>query len=188
MERAARGAVGDDPIQMPMNARPSDRSREVVANLVFAERIDTTAEERAGRVSAVVTVAEQTRRAKQRGPLIAVPSFNLADSPAPIWWRWAIASVLPFATARMADTAVLSNLGRVDAGDLSFGDGLDATELWFSPPAGGPTGVNLGAVSLGDELFLVFRHTHPQFDAEAAERFAETVLGELDAITTAQTQ
>jgi NRPS condensation-like uncharacterized protein len=169
-------------IQMPMNARPSDRSKEVVANLVFSERTTTIERERADRASTVAAVAEQTRRAKQRGPFISIPSFNLADVRTPIWLRWAIASVLPFAAARLADTAVLSNLGRFDPGDLSFGEDLPITELWFSPPAGGPTGVNIGAVTLGCELFLVFRYTHPQFDRDGAQRFAATVLAELDAV------
>jgi NRPS condensation-like uncharacterized protein len=169
-------------VQMPMNARPSDRSKEVVANLVFAERITTIESERADRPSTVAALSEQTRRTKQRGPFVSVPSWNLSSVPTTIWWRWAVASALPFNSARLADTAVLSNLGRFDPGDLSFGEDLPVTELWFSPPAGGPTGVNLGAVTLGDELFLVFRYTHPQFDHDAAARFAATVLAELDAL------
>jgi NRPS condensation-like uncharacterized protein len=169
-------------IQMPMNARPSDRSNEVVANLVFSERTTTTKEERADRALTLAAVAEQTRRAKQRGSFISIPSYNLAAVPTPIWWRSAIASALPFTAACFADTAVLSNLGRCDPGDLGFDETLPVTELWFSPPAGGPTGVNIGAVTLGDELFLVFRHTHPQFNRDGAQRFTATVLAELDAV------
>jgi hypothetical protein len=46
--------------------------------------------------------------------------------------------------------------------------------------------VNVGAVTLGNDLFLVFRYTHPQFDRDGAKRFAATVLAELDAVCGAE--
>lgn len=103
-------------------------------------------------------------------------------------WSWLLPlSVKKAATnlldQRFTDTALLSDLGRVED-PPSFGDGPgDAVELWFSPPARMPLGVALGTVVVADRLHLVFRSRRAQFDPEAAEGFAQCYLEQLRRVT-----
>jgi uncharacterized protein YbjT (DUF2867 family) len=45
--------------------------------------------------------------------------------------------------------------------------------VWFSPPSQMPLGVAVGTVTLGERLHVALRYRHPQFDRDAAHRFAE---------------
>jgi hypothetical protein len=75
---------------------------------------------------------------------------------------------------RVADTAILSNLGNL-ASPLDFGEGAGAaTELWFSPPGQMPLGGGIGVASINGELFLTLRYFKAQFDAAGAAAFAHT--------------
>ena len=71
-----------------------------------------------------------------------------------------------------ADTGALSNLGNLPQ-PLDFGAGAGAaTELWWSPPAGMPPGISVGAITTNGEMFLTLRYCRAQFDAEGAAQFA----------------
>lgn len=88
-------------------------------------------------------------------------------------------SPLLAATAhRLADTAILSNLGPVDI--LDFGSEVGPVEaVHFSAPSRMPCGLSIGAVTSDGRLHLAFRYRHPQFDDDAARRFANRFLAEL---------
>jgi hypothetical protein len=83
-------------------------------------------------------------------------------------------------TGNLADTSMLSNLGKLD--ELPwFGPDAGATvEVWFSPPARMPLGLAIGAVTAASRLHLAFRYRLRLFDADAARRFADGYLAELD--------
>jgi NRPS condensation-like uncharacterized protein len=77
---------------------------------------------------------------------------------------------------RVENTAVLSNLGRLN--DLpDFGGEAGAiTEFAFSPPCGMPMGLSLGVAGLRGRLHLAFRYRLALFDDVAARRFADVFL------------
>jgi NRPS condensation-like uncharacterized protein len=78
--------------------------------------------------------------------------------------------LIPLTRDVVVDTAVLSNLGRLDEVP-HLGDAGAVRELWFSPPGRMPLGASLGAATLDGRLFLTLRHRHAQFDTAAAEEF-----------------
>jgi hypothetical protein len=74
--------------------------------------------------------------------------------------------------SRFVDTAVLSNLGRLEAVPALGGGAGAVKRVWFSPPGRMPLGASVGAATYGDELFLCLRYRHALFDASAAADFA----------------
>jgi hypothetical protein len=73
--------------------------------------------------------------------------------------------LIPLTGNRVVDTAVLSNLGRLDALP-------GVRSVWFSPPGRMPLGASIGTATLGGELFVTLRYRHALFDAPAAADFA----------------
>jgi hypothetical protein len=65
----------------------------------------------------------------------------------------------------VVDTAMLSNLGRLDA--VPGG----VREVWFSPPGRMPLRVSVGAATLHGRLFLTLRYRRALFDPDAAAAF-----------------
>jgi NRPS condensation-like uncharacterized protein len=103
----------------------------------------------------------------------------------PLWAKRVMVMALPLTGNRLVDTAMLSNLGRVDT-PPSFGGGAgggEVEELWFSPPARMPLGLTIGAATVAGRLHLVLRYRHRQFDHDAATRFADTYLRKLQAFS-----
>jgi len=88
--------------------------------------------------------------------------------------------LIPLTGNLVVDTAVLSNLGRIES-TPRLGDAGAVTELWFSPPGRMPLGASLGAATLGERLFIAMRYRHALFSPQAAEEFAalfsHTLLG-----------
>jgi len=81
-------------------------------------------------------------------------------------------TLIPLTGNVVVDTAVLSNLGRVDDAPV-LGDAGAVRELYFSPPGRMPMGASLGAATLDGRLFLTLRYRHPLFDRPAAEEFVQ---------------
>jgi NRPS condensation-like uncharacterized protein len=79
--------------------------------------------------------------------------------------------------ARVIDTAVLSNLGRL--AEPPTLDGNTPDELWFSPPCDRVCSVGVGVVTVGQSLMLSVRHRREVFDRAAAEAFTEQFLSRL---------
>jgi hypothetical protein len=80
--------------------------------------------------------------------------------------------LIPLTGNRTVDTAVLSNLGRLDALPDLGGEAGAVHSVWFSPPGRMPLGTSLGTATLGDELFVTLRYRRALFDAAAAAGFA----------------
>jgi NRPS condensation-like uncharacterized protein len=82
---------------------------------------------------------------------------------------------------RLVDTAVLSNLGRLERVPRLGGTAGTVKDVWFSPPGRMPLEASLGAVTYNDELFLCLRYRHALFDAVGAAGFASVLR---DVLTT----
>jgi NRPS condensation-like uncharacterized protein len=165
-------------IMMPVNLRPQRQRQELVGNFSSFVSVSTTPSERSGAAAAVAAVAAQTRRIKHDGVATALVDLFSHLPPQPLWARRIGWGLLPFTGGRVIDTAVLSNLGRVDP-PPAFAAGSAATEMWFSPPARMPLGLALGAVTVAGRLHLTFRYRHPLLAPAAAARFADRYLDAL---------
>src|SRR5436309_1777698 len=160
--------------------RPRERRHEVVGNFSSFVTVATDPEDRRRPAATVAAVTAQSRRVKAGGPPGALVDVLASPLPGPLVLKEVTWGLLPFVLERGLDTAVLSNLGRLDE-PLSFGaDAGDAAEVWFSPPARMPVGLALGAVTIGRRLHLSFRYRHPLFGPGAAARFATRYVEALD--------
>jgi hypothetical protein len=158
---------------MPANTRPPEWRDELVINHAVGGKITSTPEQRATPEALMAAVTKQTRWIKSGCAAAAVfdrPSWVLNLTPL----------LLPMISLLLGDrvenTAVLSNLGRLD--DLP---GFDAeagavTEFGFSPPCGMPTGLSVGVAGVQGRLHLVFRYRRALLDDGAARRFADLFL------------
>jgi NRPS condensation-like uncharacterized protein len=163
------GAPGRLSVLMPVNLRPKASWHEVFGNFTFMVPVVTRPEDRGDPTTTVATIRHRTRRIKdERTPAAAVRLLDvLQHLPLP-----AKRSIARLATSQwVIPTAILSNLGRLDA-DLDFGPELRACEVWFSPPARMPMGLALGAVTAAGRLHLVFRYRHPLFGPAEVADFA----------------
>jgi NRPS condensation-like uncharacterized protein len=166
-------------VLVPTNLRPSGWRDDVAGNFSLPARVSTSRQSRRSPYSALQVLRAQTRRKKGTGMGTALVEV-LGRSPLfPLWVKQVSVMLLPL-TDNLADTSMLSNLGELDTLP-SFGPDAGATvEVWFSPPARMPLGLAIGALSAAGRLYLAFRYRHRLFDADAARRFADTYLAELD--------
>jgi NRPS condensation-like uncharacterized protein len=166
-------------IAVAVNTRPEEWRYEVVANLVSAETVSTTTDQRRSFESCVAAVAAQTEAAKRRGigTLLAVPTKPLAGRVSqrrPFGW------LVQASVNLIGGTAGVSNIGRV-APNWVDADDLRVKELRLSPPAVGSLGI--GAVSMEDTLNVTLRYRHSAFSRDAAASFADVVRAELDSLS-----
>jgi NRPS condensation-like uncharacterized protein len=158
---------------MPANSRPPEWRDELVINHAVGGKITSMPEQRATPEALLAAVAKQTRWIKSGFAAAAV--FDL-----PYWVLNLTPLLLPMISFLLGDrvenTAVLSNLGRLD--DLpGFGAEAGAvTEFWFSPPCGMPMGLSLGVAGVQGRLHLAFRYRRALFDDGVARRFADLFL------------
>ncbi len=167
-------------VLVPANLRPSGWRNDVAGNFSLPARVLTSRRSRRSPHSALEALSTQTRRKKGTGMGTALIEI-LGRSPLfPLWVKQVSVMLLPLTGNRLVDTAMLSNLGKLD--ELpSFGPDAGSTvEVWFSPPARMPLGLAIGAVTADGRLHLAFRYRHRLFDADAARRFADGYLAELD--------
>jgi NRPS condensation-like uncharacterized protein len=158
---------------MPANSRPSEWRDELVINHTVGGKITSTPEQRATAETLMAAITRQTRWIKSgraAAALLDRPSWVLNLTPL----------LLPMISRllgnRVENTAVLSNLGRLD--DMpGFGDEGAVTEIGFSPPCGMPMGLSVGVAGLQGRLHLAFRYRRALFDDGAARRFAGLFLG-----------
>ena len=166
-------------VLVPANLRPPAWRSEVVGNFTLLTRLSTTPRQRVTRRGALAAITAQTRRKKRTGMGTALVEL-LGGSPLlPLWVKSALSPLIRLTGNRLVDTAICSNLGRLDE-NLSFGpEAGEATAVHFTAPGRMPCGVSVGAVTVGRRLHLAFRYRHAQFDADAAARFTDRYLAEL---------
>lgn len=172
------GRIG---VLVPANLRPPKWRHEMVGNFSLPARIATRRRHRRTEAAALEAVTAQTSRKKKSGMGTALIEIMKASSRLPLWLKQASVALLPLTGNRLVDTAMLSNLGRLDA--PSFGDEAGETrELWFSAPARMPLGLSVGACTVNDRLHLVFRYRHRLFGPDAARSFAQCFMDNLQKI------
>jgi len=162
---------GDIAVMMPINLRPPAWREDVVGNMSLMAPVRSTAADRRRPGRLVDAIVAQTVAVKRDGAhrgLLALPSIVQRNA------GW----LARLGGDQARDTAILSNLGRVDA--PGFGA---AGDLWFSPPASMPTGLAVGAVTVGDRLNLGFRCRRCLMDDSDLARFADEFLDTLDDVT-----
>jgi NRPS condensation-like uncharacterized protein len=159
-------------LMMPVNVRPPEWRTEVLANYASYVTVSITASEHEDLDSAIAAAAERTRRIKEAGTAGLMIDLLEIPSVLPAAVKRRLQDLIPLTGNLTVDTAVLSNLGRLDAIPDLGADAGAVRAVWFSPPGRMPLGTSFGAATLDGRLFLTLRYRHAQFDAEAASAFA----------------
>jgi NRPS condensation-like uncharacterized protein len=155
---------------MPINLRPPEWRFEVVGNFASYVSVRVGGSDHESLDAAVASASASTRRIKDGG--IAGLIVDVFDPPTllPTGLKRRMQDLIPLTGNIVVDTAVLSNLGRID--DVPhLGDAGAVREVWFSPPGRMPLGASLGAVTVDGRLFVTLRYRHALFDRDAATRF-----------------
>jgi NRPS condensation-like uncharacterized protein len=170
---------------VPVNLRPAEWYSDVVVNLVFSERIVSSAEQRSSAAKTVTAVARQTARLRDGHGFARVLTR-------PVWFRRVIAGFILPAMLYLGRylpgrdrgpwvTMLTANLGRIETkvADLG-GEAGELTEFWSSPPAPMPMGIAMTTVILRGRLHISVRYHRALLDAEAARAFSalysETII------------
>lgn len=166
-------------VLVPANLRPPRWRQEMVGNFSLPARVSTNRTQRATPARTLAAVTAQTSRKKRSGVGTALLEVLSRSWLLPLGAKQTLVDLSHLLGDRFVDTAILSNLGRVEE-PPSFGTEAGTTsELWFSAPARLPLGLSIGAVTVGNHLHLAFRYRSPQFDDEAARTFVDGYLTQL---------
>jgi NRPS condensation-like uncharacterized protein len=172
-------ATGRISVILPVNFRPREWREEMAVNHVLMTWVATTATDRRSPKAALEAVAAQTENIKKTGTGTTLVEVLALSPRLPLWAKQSLSPLLALTGSRLVDTALLSNLGRLDTVP-SFGpDAGETVEAWFSAPARMPCGLSLGVATVAGRMHLSFRYRHPLFGPDAAGRFAERYLTEL---------
>ena len=110
-----RGEDGDRvSIMMPINLRPPEWRSEVVGNYATYVTVPVHSIEPSDLSGAVDTVADSTARIKREGTAGLMVDLLAAPTLLPTAVKQRLSTLIPLTGNRVVDTAVLSNLGRVD--------------------------------------------------------------------------
>jgi NRPS condensation-like uncharacterized protein len=160
-------------LMMPINLRPPEWRYEVVGNYASYVSVRLGAGDHATLGDAVQAAAAGTRRIKDDGIAGLIVDLFGPSTLLPSGLKRRMQDLIPLTGNVVVDTAVLSNLGRIESVP-HLGDAGAVRELWFSPPGRMPLGASLGAATLDGRLFLTLRHRHALFDDAAAREFLAT--------------
>ena len=165
---------------MPVNVRPKEWQFEVFGNFASYVTVHIKKREQADLAAATKAAHTRTTRIKKfRAQGIIVDALKVRKFvPAGLK---TVLNTKPIVGDRAVDTTWMTNLGKVNLDDSFGGDAGEVTELWLSPPGTMPMGACVGVITHGGDMFVALRYRNAQFDAEAADRFAElfreTLLG-----------
>jgi NRPS condensation-like uncharacterized protein len=165
-------------LMMPINLRPAAWRQEIVGNFASYVSVRVDATDQATLESAIQAAAASTRRIKDGGVAGLIIDLFGAPTLLPTGLKRRMQALLPLTGNVLVDTAVISNLGRIDSVP-HLGDAGTVRELWFSPPGRMPLGASLGAATLDGRLFLTLRHRNALFDGRAADEFLAALKQEL---------
>jgi NRPS condensation-like uncharacterized protein len=168
---------GTDPgpigLTMPVNLRPAAWRTEVVGNFASYVSVAFGTGDQDDLASAVRAAAERTRAIKEQGAAgLVVDLLELPTTVLPTAVKRRFQDLIGLTGDRFVDTAMLSNLGRLDPVPSLDETAGAVKRIWFSPPGRMPLGASLGAATYDDELFLALRYRHALFGADAAHQFA----------------
>jgi NRPS condensation-like uncharacterized protein len=169
-------------LMMPVNLRPKEWQFDVVGNYASYVTVHIPEDAQTDFDTALAAAHESTQKIKDDG--IAGLIVDLLEFPAvlPTGVKRRLQQLIPLTGNMVVDTAVLSNLGKLDALPKLDDEAGEVKAIWFSPPGRMPLGASFGAATMNGELFLTLRYRHALFDAGAAESFAglyrEILLGE----------
>lgn len=157
-------------VMMPVNQRPAEWRSEVLANLVLAASVDSTSLQRATPSDLLSAIATQTRSIKANG---VGGGIDPLPRRTPVLFRRLLPRMVDAVAGWAADTAILSNLGRVDDPPWFGGNGRG---LWFSPPPRMPVVLTVGAATAGDRLGLSLCWCNSDFTESDAQAFADSLI------------
>jgi NRPS condensation-like uncharacterized protein len=167
-------------VMMPVNLRPKEWWEEMAGNFSLNVRVATSPGERESPDTLLHAIAEKSNRIKEGGTGAALMELLGGLPVVPVWAKHSVAPLARFSGDRLVDTALLSNLGKIDE-PPSFGPDVgDTTEMWFSAPCRMPLGLSIGTVTTAGRMHVAYRYRHPQFDAEGVARFADRYAVALD--------
>ncbi|MBA2624075.1 MAG: hypothetical protein H0U89_00460 [Acidimicrobiia bacterium] len=164
-------------VMMPVNRRPEAWRSEVLVNLVLAVQVVSTPAERADPQGLLEAVTLQTRAVKVDG--VGASSGMARTSRTPVLLRRLLPLAIDAVADRMADTAVLSNLGRVVDPPWFGGDGGG---LWFSPPPRHPVILAIGAATTDDRLGISLRWCRSALTPDAAREICDLFLASIRSV------
>jgi NRPS condensation-like uncharacterized protein len=174
------GRIG---VLVPADLRPSEWRRDTIANLSVNARVSTTRPERGRAARALRAVAAQTaRNERNRTGASLIAALQRSDLLA-LWAKQSVVVLQPLTANRMIDAAMLCNLGATDDVPCFGEDAGETVALWISTPARSPLSLCLGAVTLAGRMQLTFRYPRRLLGPEAARRFADGYLRQLDRLT-----
>ena len=155
-------------LMMPINLRPAAWRHEVVGNFASYVSVRLAEPEHRTLEAAIRAAAAGTRRIKDGSVAGLIVDLFGAPNLLPAALKGRMQDLIPLTGNVVVDTAVLSNLGRLD--DVpGFGDDAGAVrEVWFSPPGRMPLGASFGVATVDGRLHLTLRHRHALLDGPAA--------------------
>jgi NRPS condensation-like uncharacterized protein len=158
------GSTGRAALMMPVNLRPKEWRFDVIANFASYVTVHLAEDEQNDMDTAVVAAAERTRKIKDDGIPGLIVDLLAFPSALPTAIKQRLQELIPLTGNVVVDTAVLSNLGKLD--ELP-----GVKRVGFSPPGRMPLGASLGVATLDDQMWVTLRYRHAMFDAGAAEEF-----------------
>jgi NRPS condensation-like uncharacterized protein len=177
--RAHGRPAGPLHITMPINTRPPDHRCEVVSNLSRLTSVVVPPVE--GHPGAVLEgVASRAREAKRLAGPAGGPAAVLLGAPfLPYAVRRALVGPVRMAARRLADTTMLSNLGRLPD-PLPVADAGEVTGVWMSSPAPMPRGMAVSTLTVLGRLHIAVRHLGKVLSPQAAEGLTGLLTEALD--------
>jgi NRPS condensation-like uncharacterized protein len=164
-------------LMMPVNLRPKEWQFDVIGNYASYVTVHVPEDAQTELGAAIAAAHESTQKIKRDG--IAGLIVDLLEFPTvlPTGVKRRLQELIPLTGNMVVDTAVLSNLGKLDALPRLDDEAGEVKAIWFSPPGRMPLGASFGTATMNDEMFITLRYRHALFDADAAAAFGELYRG-----------
>ena len=169
----------------PVNLRPPEWPEDKIGNFSVTARVSSRRRHRSDPAIALRTVTAQTTRNKRTRTGIALVEALNRTGLLGLWAKQSLVVLQPLTRNGLVDTAMLAHLGWLECVP-SFGeDAGQTTEIWFSVPARAPLALCLGTLTVAGCLHLTVRYPRRLFSADAARRFADCFLANIERVAEA---
>jgi NRPS condensation-like uncharacterized protein len=158
------GSAGRAALMMPVNLRPKEWRFDVIANFASYVTVHLPEGDQEDMDTAVPAVAKHTQQIKDDGIPGLIVDLLAFPTALPTAIKQRLQELIPLTGNVVVDTAVLSNLGKLE--ELP-----GVKRVGFSPPGRMPLGASFGVATLGDQMWVTLRYRHALFDADAAQEF-----------------